>query len=201
MDFDFGDDLFAETERTRAAKRIGPFSPLIARPQWYLNSKNVPGYEQSQLDAFKAEHLYSLGEFEECKTLILSVLESAAKHNVLERELLETLARCAVHLDDASSALFAVSCLDEHHLVEEVGLNDLKSRVYFHFGLAEKGVAESEEYLRLRPGDIYMHLRVIKNCGSEHVRQKHLEAAKACIWSLRRSSPLLAEQLLSQLPP
>lgn len=202
--FQFSKDCFKDTFKKsfegKAALAV-EYKAVKVCEQWYAQSDSISGFDQTQLDFFQSTFLYSQGQYEECIALSKSVLSRLDKHNHLERELLETIGRCACKVNDKDVALHSILELDMHHKVEEPGLFAFKSYTYFHFGLTTEGIKSGDEYLRLRPGDISMHLLIADAC--KHVDNataiKHYEHAKQCLSSHRRSEKVVCDDILKKI--
>lgn len=202
--FNFTDDCFREdfVEKVKSTGRPAvDFQPVKLYEQWYAQAEPVAGFDQIQLNAFNIDYLYQKKRFTECIELVKRTILLFDKHNHLERVMVETMARCAVRLNDKQCAMKALELLNQHHQVEEPGLSLLKCQVYLHFREFSRGLEHGMEYLRLRPNDFLTHLlisRALKNTDSE-ISNEYYNSARHILLGYRRTEREIADSYLKEI--
>ena len=160
--FQFTDDLF---EDNQPAERIlivdKTYNPREIYPGWFENI-SMASEAKNPIDTveFLIPELYRKGEYERCLQLSLDRIKAFSSSPGILRDASETASLCLLKL---SRPLEALPLLPLMTGVEEPGRLIVRSRVFEECELFEECVKECKEYLKLRPGDYAISIRLVKS--------------------------------------
>ena len=161
--FQFNDDLFDDNQRAERILTVDKeYNPREIFPGWFeTGTQSIPSASEAKnpIDTveFLIPELYRRRDFEKCLNLSLDRIQKFSTTPGIVRDAAETAALCFLRLSRPHEAL---PLLPLHTGVEEPGRLIVRSRVYFECALYSECVTECREYLKLRPGDYIISMRL-----------------------------------------
>ena len=192
--FQFSDDFLAvdaadaespaaSSHKAKVKTIDGEFCPRTLYPEWYMKEE-PDGYRHQQDDAlrYRIACLYAKGCYKEALVLAETQLAalSTGGGNVAGvcRDLAETIVLACIHLDDLTTAHKWISFMDG---VEEPGRHIVKSLFFYKSQEWRLCSEECQKYLRLRPGDGKMLIRLSQASLKEGNVGAAMDSAKQAI--------------------
>lgn len=176
--FQFTDDLFDDAAPSERKLTVDlSYTPRHIYPQWFADGTvSIPAADEAKslIDTveFMIPDLYRLGEYQKCLDLALQRISKYSSTPGILRDAAESAVLCLLKL---SRPLEALPLLPLMTGVEEPGRLIVRSRVFFECSLFEDCARECREYLKLRPGDYTMAIRLAQSlgkCDSENDRDE-----------------------------
>lgn len=161
--FQFTDDLFDDNQPAERVLTIDPvYNPREIFPCWFENGiESIPTAHEAKnpIDTveFLLPELYRRAEYEKCLQLALERIKLYASTAGIVRDTAETAALCLLNLNRPEEAVPLLHLMTG---VEEPGRLIVRSRVYFESKMYEECIKECREYLKLRPGDYTISIRL-----------------------------------------
>lgn len=161
--FQFTDDLFddaAPVERIFTVDKT--YTPRQIYPGWFESgTASIPNVQVAKTPIDCIEYLlpelYRRGEYERCLTLALERIEIYRSTAGIVRDAAETAALCLLKLKRPEEALPLLPLLKG---VEEPGRLIVSIRIYFECRRFGECAQECREFLKLRPGDYFISMRL-----------------------------------------
>lgn len=171
--FQFTDDLFEEAQPAERVLKVDKnFNPRLIYPCWFETFETSSSTEiPIDNEDFLIPELYRRGEWEKClEAALCRINRFRGKEGSagIIRDAAETASLCCLKLNRAEEAL------DLLHLmtgVEEPGRLLVRSRVFYECGRFAECAQECQEYLRLRPGDYFVSLRLVDCIKRSHLME------------------------------
>lgn len=155
--FQFTDDLFDDAATPERKLTVDlSYTPRHIYPQWFEDpTSNIPA--SIDTTEYLIPDLYRRREYDQCLVLALERIQKYYTTAGIVRDAAETAALCLLKL---SRPLEALPLLNLMTGVEEPGRLIVRSRVFFDCELYEDCIKECREYLKLRPGDYSITIRL-----------------------------------------
>ena len=164
--FQFTDDLFDDNQPAERILTVDKeYNPREIFPGWFeTGTQSIPSASEAKnpIDTveFLIPELYRRRGYEQCLNLSLDRIQKFFTTPGIVRDAAETAALCFLKLSRPHEALPLLPLLTG---VEEPGRLIVRSRVYFECALYSECVAECREYLKLRPGDYVISMRLAES--------------------------------------
>ena len=164
--FQFTDDLFDDNQPAERVLTVDPlYNPREIYPCWFeKGTESIPTAHEAKIpidtEEFLLPELYRRGEYEKCLKLSKERIEKFSSTAGIVRDAAETAALCLLNLNRPKEALTFLPLMTG---VEEPGRLIVRSRVYFECKLFRDCVKECREYLKLRPGDYTISIRLAQS--------------------------------------
>lgn len=161
--FQFTDDLFDDNQPAERVLTVDKdYTPREIYPGWFERGvESIPTASEAKNPIntveFLIPELYRKGDYERCLQLSLDRIRQFASSPGVVRDASETASLCLLKL---SRPLEALPLLHLMTGVEEPGRLIVRSRVFFECSRFEECVKECREYLKLRPGDYTVSMRL-----------------------------------------
>lgn len=161
--FQFTDDLFDDNQPAERILTIDPvYNPREIFPCWFeKGTESIPAAHEAKnpIDTveFLLPELYRRGDYEHCLKLALERIKLYSSTAGIVRDAAETAALCLLNLNRPEEAVPLLPLMTG---VEEPGRLIVRSRVYLESNLHEECIKECREYLKLRPGDYAISIRL-----------------------------------------
>lgn len=167
--FQFTDDLFddaAPIERVFTVDKS--YTPRVIFPGWFESgTTSIPTAHDAKNPIDTVEYLlpelYRRGDYAACLNLVLERIKFYQNTPGILRDAAETGALCLLKLNRPHEALPLLPLMTG---VEEPGRLIVRSLVFYECGLFDKCARECREYLKLRPGDYSISIRLAECIGS-----------------------------------
>lgn len=164
--FQFTDDLFDDKQTAERVLTVDPvYNPREIYPCWFENgteSISTAHEAKNPIDTeeFLLPELYRRGEYDKCLKLAKERIFKYSSTAGIVRDTAETAALCLLNLNRPEEALSLLPLMTG---VEEPGRLIVRSRVYFECKFFNECVKECREYLKLRPGDYIISIRLAQS--------------------------------------
>ena len=161
--FQFTDDLFDDNQPAERILTVDKdYNPREIYPGWFeTGTESIPSAFEAKnpIDTveFLIPELYRRRDYEQCLHLSLDRIRKFSSTPGIVRDAAETAALCFLKLSRPHEALPLLPLLTG---VEEPGRLIVRSRVYFECALYKECADECREYLKLRPGDYIISMRL-----------------------------------------
>lgn len=161
--FQFTDDLFDDNQPAERVLTIDSvYNPREIFPCWFeKGTESIPTAHEAKnpIDTveFLLPELYRRGEYEKCLQIALERIKIYSSTAGLVRDAAEAASLCLLNLKRPEEAVPLLPLMTG---VEEPGRLIVRSRVYFESKLYEECIRECREYLKLRPGDYTISIRL-----------------------------------------
>ena len=161
--FQFTDDLFDDNQPAERILTVDPvYNPREIYPCWFENgTESIPTAHEAKnpidTNEFLLPELYRRGEYENCLKLSKERIDKYYLTAGIVRDAAETAVLCLLNLSRPEEALHLLPLMTG---VEEPGRLIVRSRVFFECKLFNECVKECREYLKLRPNDHVISIRL-----------------------------------------
>ena len=161
--FQFTDDLFDDNQPAERVLTVDMnYEPREIYAGWFEDGvASIPAASEAKNPIDTVEFLipeyYRKGDYEGCLQLSLDRISQFASTPGIVRDAAETASLCLLKL---SRPLEALPLLHLMTGVEEPGRLIVRSRVFFECGQFDDCARECREYLKLRPGDYAISMRL-----------------------------------------
>ena len=164
--FQFTDDLFDDNQPAERVLTVDPvYNPREIYPCWFENgTESIPTAHEAKnpIDTieFLLPELYRRGEYEKCLQISMERIDKYSSTAGIVRDAAETAVLCLLNLKRPEEALPLLPLMTG---VEEPGRLIVSSRVFFECKLYSECVKECRDYLKLRPGDYTISIRLAQS--------------------------------------
>lgn len=161
--FQFTDDLFEDNQPAERILTVDKtYNPREIYPGWFergVESISSASEAKNPIDTaeFFIPDLYRKGEYERCLLLCQERIVKYSTTPGILRDAAETASLCLLKVGRPLEALPFLPLMTG---VEEPGRLIVRSRVYFECQMFLECVKECREYLKLRPGDYIISVRL-----------------------------------------
>lgn len=164
--FQFTDDLFDDNQPAERLLTVDPiYNPREIYPCWFeKGTESIPTAHEAKnpidTNEFVLPELYRRGEYEKCFILSKERIEKYSSTAGIVRDAAETAVLCLLNLSRPEEALSLLPLMTG---VEEPGRLIVRSRAFFECKLFNECVKECREYLKLRPNDYAISIRLAQS--------------------------------------
>ncbi|XP_018420497.1 PREDICTED: uncharacterized protein C8orf76-like [Nanorana parkeri] len=193
FDFSFEDSVFSES-RDRSAGRDVSYTAKQCEPQWFCEDvKGDDPSDEHTVRKFRADLSYrqenflkAFDEYRSCYELL------PAANNAMRRDVLESQARCLIHLGRPTEALEIVQSLmkgvnNTDHLT---GALNLQVTIHIHLGNLEDAVSDLQQLVTLHSFNPHFWISLAESYRSLSSAASHCTNA-----SVNTSEPSVREHL------